>query len=200
MDERLDVLNGRDRRAAVDADLGVDLVGPADRLAREVDLEGAHAAGKERQLALAVGAQKLSKRLHPETRLDLYRELGYLPEALLNYLALLGWNPGTEQEIFGFDELVGAFDIRRVQRVAHAQHRLDPRVLGPVHPGRDADRRSLVPSTNGDVRPGDQGEGRVIAVNALKQSVVVALRNGPAVEVAGSEAQVQGGAGGGRRR
>src|SRR5262245_27040902 len=45
-----------------------------------------------------------------------------------------------------------------------------------------------------------QGEGRVIAVNALKQSVVVALRNGPAVEVAGSEARVVSGAGGGRRR
>jgi glutamyl-tRNA synthetase len=60
--------------------------------------------------------KKLSKRLHPETRLDLYRERGYLPEALLNYLALLGWNPGTEQEIFSFDELVGAFDIARVQR------------------------------------------------------------------------------------
>jgi len=60
--------------------------------------------------------KKLSKRHHPETRLGLYRELGYLPEALRNYLALLGWNPGTEQEIFSLDELVAAFDIARVQR------------------------------------------------------------------------------------
>jgi glutamyl-tRNA synthetase len=60
--------------------------------------------------------KKLSKRLHPEVRLDLYREKGYLPEALRNYLALLGWNPGTEQEIFSLDELVQAFDIGRVQR------------------------------------------------------------------------------------
>jgi glutamyl-tRNA synthetase len=60
--------------------------------------------------------KKLSKRLHPETRLGLYRERGYLPEALVNYLALLGWNPGTEQEIFSFDQLVEAFDIGRVQR------------------------------------------------------------------------------------
>ncbi len=60
--------------------------------------------------------KKLSKRLHPEARLGLYRELGYLPEALVNYLALLGWNPGTEQEIFSFDELVRVFDIGRVQR------------------------------------------------------------------------------------
>jgi glutamyl-tRNA synthetase len=60
--------------------------------------------------------KKLSKRLHPETSLSLYRERGYLPEALRNYLALLGWNPGTEQEIFDLDELVRAFDIARVQR------------------------------------------------------------------------------------
>lgn len=60
--------------------------------------------------------KKLSKRLHPETRLGLYKEFGYLPEALLNYLALLGWNPGTDQEIFSFDELVKAFDVGRVQK------------------------------------------------------------------------------------
>jgi glutamyl-tRNA synthetase len=60
--------------------------------------------------------RKLSKRRHPETRLGLYQELGYLPEALLNYLALLGWNPGTTQEIFSFDELVRAFSFERVQR------------------------------------------------------------------------------------
>ena len=62
--------------------------------------------------------KKLSKRHHPETRLSLYEELGYLPEALLNYLALLGWNPGTEQEIFSQAELVAAFDISRVQRAS----------------------------------------------------------------------------------
>jgi glutamyl-tRNA synthetase len=60
--------------------------------------------------------KKLSKRLHPEVGVDLYRERGYLPEALRNYLALLGWNPGTEQELFTLDELIGAFDISRVQR------------------------------------------------------------------------------------
>jgi len=60
--------------------------------------------------------KKLSKRLHPEVRLTLYQERGYLPEALVNYMALLGWNPGTEQDIFTFDELVAAFDMGRVQR------------------------------------------------------------------------------------
>lgn len=43
-----------------------------------------------------------------------YREAGYLPEAFINMLALLGWNPGTEQEVFSMDELVDAFSIERV--------------------------------------------------------------------------------------
>jgi len=43
-----------------------------------------------------------------------YREAGYFPEAFVNLLALLGWNPGTEQEIFSMDELVEAFSLERV--------------------------------------------------------------------------------------
>jgi glutamyl-tRNA synthetase len=43
-----------------------------------------------------------------------YREDGYFPEAFINMLALLGWNPGTEQEIFSLEELVEAFDLERV--------------------------------------------------------------------------------------
>lgn len=43
-----------------------------------------------------------------------YRESGYLPDAFVNMLALLGWNPGTEQEIFSMDELIQAFSIERV--------------------------------------------------------------------------------------
>ena len=43
-----------------------------------------------------------------------YREAGYLPEAVINLLALLGWNPGTEQEIFSLDELVNAFSFSKV--------------------------------------------------------------------------------------
>lgn len=45
-----------------------------------------------------------------------YREDGYLPEAVVNMLALLGWNPGTEQELFSLEELVAAFDLNRVQK------------------------------------------------------------------------------------
>ena len=45
-----------------------------------------------------------------------YRESGYFPEAVINFLALLGWNPGTEQEMFTLDELVEAFDISRCSK------------------------------------------------------------------------------------
>ncbi|MDP2598415.1 MAG: glutamate--tRNA ligase family protein, partial [Candidatus Liptonbacteria bacterium] len=59
---------------------------------------------------------KLSKR-DPTVRPTLeYRDEGYLPEALLNFMALLGWNPGTEQEIFTLKELVQAFSFERMQK------------------------------------------------------------------------------------
>src|SRR5579864_1390056 len=73
-------------------------------------------------LILAHDGAKLSKRKHPESNLMLFKEQGYLPEAVLNYLALLGWNPGTEREIFSLDELVGAFSFDRVQ---HSGARFD---------------------------------------------------------------------------
>ena len=43
-----------------------------------------------------------------------FREAGYLPEALINFLAFLGWNPGTTQELFSMDELVKAFSVERI--------------------------------------------------------------------------------------
>jgi glutamyl-tRNA synthetase len=43
-----------------------------------------------------------------------FREAGYLPEAMINFLALMGWNPGTTQEIFSFEELIEAFTIERI--------------------------------------------------------------------------------------
>ncbi|MGC1631194.1 MAG: glutamate--tRNA ligase, partial [Gelidibacter sp.] len=45
-----------------------------------------------------------------------YREAGYFPDALVNFLAFLGWNPGTEQELFTLEELVDAFDLERVHK------------------------------------------------------------------------------------
>jgi len=99
-------------------------------------------------LILAQDGAKLSKRKHPETNLALYREQGYLPEAVINYLALLGWNPGTTQEIFSFDELVAAFSFDRVQ---HAGARFDWKKLDSINGeyiralGDDDLTRRLVP-------------------------------------------------------
>src|SRR5690554_6869094 len=45
-----------------------------------------------------------------------FREAGYLPEALVNFLAFLGWNPGTEQELFTLDDLVGSFSLERINK------------------------------------------------------------------------------------
>ena len=45
-----------------------------------------------------------------------YRESGYLPEAVINFLALLGWNPGTDQEILSMDELVSLFDLEKCSK------------------------------------------------------------------------------------
>lgn len=45
-----------------------------------------------------------------------YKEDGYFPEAMINFLAFLGWNPGTEQEIFSLEELIEAFDLKKVNK------------------------------------------------------------------------------------
>ncbi|WP_043266270.1 glutamate--tRNA ligase [Streptomyces sp. CT34] len=59
------------------------------------------------------GNKKLSKR-DPQASLNLYRERGFLPEGLLNYLALLGWSFSADQDLFTVDELIEKFDIADV--------------------------------------------------------------------------------------
>ncbi|MEX2974727.1 glutamate--tRNA ligase [Streptomyces sp. C184] len=59
------------------------------------------------------GNKKLSKR-DPQANLNLYRERGFLPEGLLNYLALLGWSFSADQDIFSVSQLIEAFDIADV--------------------------------------------------------------------------------------
>lgn len=61
------------------------------------------------------GNKKLSKRDGAKDVLD-YLEEGFLPEALVSFIATLGWNDGTEQEIFSIDELIKKFSLARVQR------------------------------------------------------------------------------------
>ncbi len=68
-------------------------------------------------LLLAADGKKLSKRIHGEAVwVRTYREQGYLPEAFVNYLALLGWNPGNDQESFTLPELIEAFSLDRVHK------------------------------------------------------------------------------------
>jgi glutamyl-tRNA synthetase len=59
------------------------------------------------------GNKKLSKR-DPEASFSYYPRTGYLPEGLINYLALLGWSMGNDEEIFGLEDLVAAFDGTRI--------------------------------------------------------------------------------------
>ncbi|HET8580985.1 MAG TPA: glutamate--tRNA ligase family protein [Candidatus Paceibacterota bacterium] len=66
-------------------------------------------------LILAPDRSKMSKRKH-ETSLLQFRARGYLPEAMVNYLALLGWHPDDDQELFTLPELVCAFDLSRIQK------------------------------------------------------------------------------------
>ncbi len=63
--------------------------------------------------------KKLGKRDGAKDILE-YRTEGYLPEAMMNFLALIGWNPGTEQEVFSKQELIQAFDISKIQKAGGA--------------------------------------------------------------------------------
>jgi glutamyl-tRNA synthetase len=66
-------------------------------------------------LVLGPDGKKLSKR-HGATRVAEFRAQGYLPEALVNYLALVGWAPGSEDEVFSMEDLVARWRIDQVQK------------------------------------------------------------------------------------
>lgn len=66
-------------------------------------------------LILAPDRSKLSKR-HGATSVGQYREMGYLPQSIVNYLALLGWSDGTNDEFFTLEQLVEKFSINRVNK------------------------------------------------------------------------------------
>ncbi|MBE3590904.1 MAG: glutamate--tRNA ligase [Firmicutes bacterium] len=68
-------------------------------------------------MVLAPDRSKLSKR-HGAVAVEEFREKGYLPEAIVNYVALLGWSPGDDREIFTMDELIREFSLERVSRTA----------------------------------------------------------------------------------
>ena len=66
-------------------------------------------------LILSPDKSKLSKRHGALSTLE-YREMGYLPEAILNFVALIGWNPGHGKEIFTHEELLKEFSLERIQK------------------------------------------------------------------------------------
>ena len=66
-------------------------------------------------LILAEDKTKLSKR-HGDNSVTRFRKEGYLPEAIVNFLVLLGWNPGDEREIFSLNELIKEFSLERVHK------------------------------------------------------------------------------------
>ena len=66
-------------------------------------------------LILNPDRSKISKR-KSQTSITAYREEGYLPEAMVNFMAFLGWSPGTEEEIFSLDELAKRFDLGKVHK------------------------------------------------------------------------------------
>lgn len=74
-------------------------------------------APKFAHVSLILGAdkKKMSKR-HGATSVQQYRDMGYLPDALVNFLALLGWTPDGDQEIFSRDELIEQFTLDRVAK------------------------------------------------------------------------------------
>lgn len=68
-------------------------------------------------MILAPDRSKLSKR-HGATSVEEFRDDGFLPEALINYMALLGWSPGDDLEIFSLEEAAGRFSLSRVNKTA----------------------------------------------------------------------------------
>jgi nondiscriminating glutamyl-tRNA synthetase len=66
-------------------------------------------------LILGPDRSKLSKR-HGAAAISEYRKLGYLPEAIVNFIAFLGWNPGSEREIYTMPSLIKEFSLERVQK------------------------------------------------------------------------------------
>jgi glutamyl-tRNA synthetase len=94
---------------------GEDLLDTTHRVLALREALGAHDRPVYAHLPLIVGADraKLSKR-HGAVALEEFRDAGYLPEAVLNYLALLGWGPEDGREILDRDELITAFELDRV--------------------------------------------------------------------------------------
>ncbi len=91
----------------------------------------------------ADGKGKLSKRLGALSIVE-YRRQGYLPEALVNYMALLGWSPGDDREIMTLDDLIRDFDLSRVKK-SGARFDQDKLTWVNAHYMKQASPEKLVP-------------------------------------------------------
>jgi glutamyl/glutaminyl-tRNA synthetase len=103
------------------------------------ELRGFVAKEHDRLLTAEIVAKALDVDLPLIEVMD-YRKAGYLPEALVNYLALLGWSPGDDREILSFDEMVAEFAVGRVKKTAA---RFDPDKLQWMN--SEYIRRSSIP-------------------------------------------------------
>ena len=120
--------------------------------------------------------QKLSKRRGARTVLE-YAEDGYLPGAMVNAMALLGWSSGTEQEVFSRDELVAAFTLERIQSspAVFDARRLDS--LNGLHIRR-MDPEALVAALEFHL-PGTSIDARRQLVPLLRERMVTLHDAGP---------------------
>ena len=66
-------------------------------------------------LILSKGGGRMSKR-HGATSIFEYKNMGFLPEALVNYLSLMGWAPGEDKEILPIEEIIRLFDVKNVNK------------------------------------------------------------------------------------
>ena len=98
-----------------------------------------------------------------------YREQGYLPEAVINFLALLGWNPGTEQEIFTMEELIQTFTLERCSK-SGARFDFEKAKWFNHHYIQQMSLEELMPI----VRPMLEAEGITASDDKLKEAIATA--------------------------
>jgi len=120
-------------------------------------------------LILGPGGAKLSKR-HGAVALEEFRDAGYLPSAVRNYLALLGWAPGDDREVLTTDEIVAGFDL---ERITHSSAMFDHKKLDWLN--GEHIRAMSVPELAGEVLPfAREMYGEYLDVRVFEEAVRLA--------------------------
>ena len=127
------------------------------------------------------GNKKLSKR-DPQSNLFNYRDRGFIPEGLLNYLALLGWSIAEDRDIFSVDELVGAFELGKVSANPARFDLKKAEAINATHiralPAEEFVRRVIPYLVSADVlpaRPGEEQLAKLRGIGPLVQERVTVL-------------------------